>query len=72
MRTLLQVNASIYNSNGLEHINIGISHTAKLGMFQIKPNLTYVIAEENSKGDETPRVKDEFVIGFEIAYDFAI
>ena len=61
----------IYNSNGLEHINIGVSHTAKLGMFQVKPNLTYCFAQDDTGDGETRRVEDKFVIGFEVAYDFA-
>ncbi len=64
----------IYNGNGLEHINIGISTTAKLGIFQVRPNLTYIFAVDNadeSKG-EFDRVRDKFVIGVEFAHDFGI
>lgn len=61
----------IYNSNGLEHINVGISTTAKLGIFQVKPNLTYIFAQDGSKNG-IQRVKDKFVIGVDFAYDFSL
>lgn len=61
----------IYNRNGLEHINVGISTVAKLGIFQVKPNLTYIFANDPSK-DGIQRVKDKFVVGVDFAYDFSL
>lgn len=60
----------IYNHNGLEHINVGVTTNLKAGIFQVKPHLTYVFGVDG-KRDGTERTSDQLVAGVDLAYDFS-
>lgn len=60
----------IYNHNGLEHINLGVSTALKAGIFQVKPHLTYVFGLDR-KRDDVERTTDQLVGGVDLSYDFS-
>jgi hypothetical protein len=62
---------NIYNSNGLEHINVGLSTNLKWGILQVKPNFTYVFGTDDEV-DGSRRTQNQFVFGVDIGYDFGV
>ena len=62
----------VYNSNGLEHINIGLATNVKWGVFALKPNFTYVFSTEEEDDLDNTRTTDKFVVGIDVAYDMGI
>ena len=61
----------VYNSNGLEHINVGVSTNLKWGIFQVKPNFTYVFGLDDKVNGER-RTQNEFVFGVDFGYDLGL
>ncbi len=61
----------IYNENGLEHVNLGVSTNLKMGIFQVKPNFTYVFGTDKEV-DGTERTSDQFIFGVDFAYDIGL
>ena len=62
---------SVYNHNGLEHINLGLTTNLKWGVLNVKPNFVYVFGLDDEE-DGVERTKDQFIVGIDIAYDFGV
>ncbi len=60
----------IYNRNGLEHINVGVSTALNAGVFQVKPHFTYVFGTD-SEVEDVSRTSNEFLVGVDVGYDFS-
>ena len=63
---------AVYNEDGLEHINLGVTTSVKWGIFQLKPNFVYVLSTEDEDDNGNTRTSDQFVFGIDVAYDFGI
>ncbi|MFN8390299.1 MAG: hypothetical protein U0136_08425 [Bdellovibrionota bacterium] len=61
----------VYNRNGLEHVNLGVATNLKWGMFQVKPNFTYVFGTDKEVNG-VERTSDQFIVGVDIGYDFGV
>lgn len=70
----------IYNHDGLEHINVGLSSSLPLGIFTVKPVATYVFGTDRDRDltiqgqtfNLDGRTVDKFYVGFDLVYDFGI
>ncbi len=62
---------TIYNNNGLEHINLGVTTNLKWGILTVKPNMTYVFGTDDEV-DGFERTSDQFIMGVDFAYDFGV